>query len=141
MSPTFAPQPSLSGREGTLVCISISVEAAALEALLEALAQLDFPVNPQIYHDAALVYRYADGHEDAEPTTLVEFPAYVGRLEEVEKGLEAWGFDKECIQVTSMLDEIHADCAPQPAPPGAPYLTRYRRKGWAGRKDPAGRRP
>jgi hypothetical protein len=36
--------------EGDLVSLRISVEPRLLEDLLEALAQLDFPVNPQLYH-------------------------------------------------------------------------------------------
>ena len=52
--------PSLSSSEGALVSVSISVDPHCLESLLEALAQVSFPINPQIYHDAAIVYRYAD---------------------------------------------------------------------------------
>ncbi len=77
--------PSLSTAEGALVSVSIHVEPHCLESLLEALAQVSFPINPQIYHDAALIYRYADGREQTEPITLVEFPAYEGRLVEVRQ--------------------------------------------------------
>src|SRR6516165_9008126 len=73
---------TLCGREGALVCVSISVDPRHLESLLEALSQVSFPINPQIYHDAALVYRFADDHEESEATTLVEFPAYEGQLTE-----------------------------------------------------------
>jgi hypothetical protein len=99
-----------------------------LEALLEALAQVTFPINPQIYHDAVLVYRYPDQHEESESATLVEFPAYAGRLEEVRRALAANGFDPAGVQVTSMLAEIHAESAIEPAPAGAKYLGRYRKK-------------
>jgi hypothetical protein len=61
-----APLPLL-GAEGALVSVSISVEPPRLEALLDALAHLDFPINPQIYHDAGPV---------ANPAAMVEFPAY-----------------------------------------------------------------
>ena len=71
---------SLSTAEGTLVSISIHVEPHRLEVLLDTLAQLSFPINPQIYHDAALIYRYADGREQTESITLVEFPAYEAQL-------------------------------------------------------------
>ena len=77
------PTPALSGSEGALVSISIDVDPRYLESLLEALARVSFPINPQIYHEAALVYRYADGHRETEAVTLVEFPAYAGQLEEV----------------------------------------------------------
>ena len=72
--------PSLSTAEGALVSVSIHVEPHCLESLLEALAQVSFPINPQIYHDAALIYRYADGREQTESITLVEFPAYEAQL-------------------------------------------------------------
>ena len=40
--------------------MSVSVEPRLLEDLLEALSQLQFPINPQIYHDAAVRFLYAD---------------------------------------------------------------------------------
>lgn len=129
--PAATAETNLSGREGALVSVSIHIEPRFLESLLETLATVPFPVNPQIYHDAAVVYVYADGHEETEATTLVEFPAYAGQLEEVRRALEGYGFDSSCIQVTGMLHEIHADRIPEPAPAGAPYVARYRRKSLA----------
>jgi hypothetical protein len=128
----LAPEPSLSGREGALVSVSIGVDPRHLESLLEALAQMSFPINPQIYHDAEVVYRYPDEREKSEVVTLVEFPAYSTHLEEVGRVLEAHGFDRSDIEVTSMLDEIHADLADEPAPEGAGYLSRRRVKTRAG---------
>ena len=125
---TLPATASLSTAEGTLVSISIHVEPHCLESLLEALAQVSFPINPQIYHDAAMVYRYADGREETESITLVEFPAYAGRLDEVRRGLEAYRFDAECVRVTAMLDEIHSEPQFEAAPAGAPYVSRYRLK-------------
>ncbi len=119
---------SLSGSEGTLVSISISVDPRHLESLLETLAQVAFPINPQIYHDAVVVYIYSDQREETEATTLVEFPAYAERLDEVRKALEANGFDPAAVQVTSMLDEIHSASPLEPAPAGSPYVSRYRVK-------------
>jgi hypothetical protein len=119
---------ALCGREGTLVSISISVDPRHLESLLEALAQLSFPINPQIYHDAALVYRYADDREETRATTLVEFPAYEAQIERVVGALESYGFDRDCLQVTGMLDEIHAEHPVEPAPVGAAYVSRLRVK-------------
>ena len=124
----LALEPSLSGREGALVSVSIGVDPRHLEDLLEALAQISFPINPQIYHDAEVVYRYPDEREESEVVTLVEFPAYSAQLDEVEHVLEARGFDQSDIEVTSMLDEIHADIAEEPAPEGAAYLSRRRVK-------------
>ncbi len=119
---------TLCGRDGTLVCVSISVEPRHLESLLEALARLSFPVNPQIYHDAAVVYRFADEHEESQSTTLVEFPAYESQLEEVAGAVAAFGFDPACLHVNGMLDEIQAERALEPAPEGAAYLGSYRVK-------------
>jgi hypothetical protein len=118
----------LSTSEGQLLSVSIRVEPTGLESLLEALAQVSFPINPQIYHDAAVVYRYPDDREESEATTLVEFPAYEARLAEVRAALESYGFDPTCLASVPMLDEIQSDIHPEPAPPGADYVSRYRVK-------------
>jgi hypothetical protein len=120
--------PSLSTAEGALVSVSIHVEPQCLESLLEALAQVSFPINPQIYHDAALIYRYADGREQTESITLVEFPAYEGRLADVRHAVQAYGFAPDCIHAVSMLDDIQSDSLKEPAPEGAPYISRCRVK-------------
>ena len=125
--PAAVPTPSLSSREGDLVSVSIDVVARDLEALLEALARVDFPINPQIYHDAEMVYRYDDGRETTESTTLVEFPAYAGRLGEVREAMAAFAFDPDTVSVTGMWEEIHAESVTEPAPPGASYVSRSRR--------------
>jgi hypothetical protein len=109
------------------------VEPRDLEELLDALAHLEFPINPQIYHDAALVRRYAGGREESEPTTIVEFPAYEERLHEIREILAAYGFDRDRLHVAEMLDEIHTDCYVEPAPDGAGYVTRMVRKRINGR--------
>ena len=121
--PPLAP---LSGSEGDLVSVSISVDPRRLESLLEALAQISFPINPQIYHDAALVYCFADGREAGEDVTLVEFPAYDGRLEEVRRALAAFGFDASSVQVAGMLDGMQDGRLAETPPPGAAYAARYR---------------
>ncbi len=125
---TIPANPALSGREGELVSVSIHVDPRSLELLLEALAQVSFPINPQIYHDAQMVYRYADGREQAEGTTLVDFPAYEGHLPDVRHALESYGFDPSTVQITGMLDEIHRTSAWEPAPAGASYVARRRLK-------------
>jgi len=106
---TLPASPSLLGREGALVSVSIDVDPRRLESLLEALAQTSFPINPQIYHDAAVVYLYADGREETRSATLVEFPAYEGRLDEVRNALSSCGFEPASVHSTSMLDEIHRE--------------------------------
>ena len=126
--PTLPESPSLSTAEGALVSVSIHVEPDHLESLLESLSQVSFPINPQIYHDAALVYRYADGRREGESATLVEFPAYAGRLDEVRTALASYGFAADCLHAVSMLDEIQAEHHVEPAPAGAAYISRSRVK-------------
>src|SRR5437763_12890512 len=106
---TLAASPSLSTAEGALVSVSIHTEPQHLESLLEALAQVSFPINPQIYHDAALVYRYADGRSRTESITLVEFPAHEERLAEVRGAFESYGLPPDSVRAISMLEYILAD--------------------------------
>ncbi|MCX6629801.1 MAG: hypothetical protein NTW28_19460 [Candidatus Solibacter sp.] len=120
--------PSLSTAEGALVSVSIHVEPHCLESLLESLALVSFPINPQIYHDAALVYCYPGGREETESVTLVEFPAYEGRLDEVRRAVQSYGFQPDCIHAIGMLDDIQSDLQPEPAPEGAAYVSRHRVK-------------
>jgi len=120
--------PTLHGREGELVSVSVTVEPRDLEDLLEALAALDFPINPQIYHDAAVIYVDLGGGQREEPTTIVEFPAYAGGLPKIRSVLEASGFGSQAVSATPMLDEIHARDRTEPAPPGAGYAHRVLRK-------------
>ena len=117
---------ALESSEGALISVSVSVEPKLLEELLEALAQLQFPINPQIYHDAALRYVYADGREEMQATTLVDFPAYVDRLPEIRRILAAYNFAPDALQVTAMLDEIHADQSPELPSPDNPRIIRVK---------------
>lgn len=105
---TLPTSPSLTGSEGELVSVWITVEPRFLESLLEALARVDFPINPQIYHDAGMVDREARRGEGLEPLTLVEFPAYAGRLDGVRQALAAYGFDAARVKVVSMLEELRS---------------------------------
>ena len=89
----------LSGSEGELVSVSITVDPRDLEGLLEALAHVDFPINPQIYHGAA---------------TIVEFPAYAGQLPQVRAALAACGIDAAAIRVARMLEQIQSLMHNQP---------------------------
>jgi hypothetical protein len=126
-SKPVSPAGVLGGSQGSLVSISISVSPQLLESLLEALAQLRFPINPQIYHDAAIVYHFSD-HQESEAATLVEFPAYSEQVGDVRQALQSSGFEPSSIRITDMLDEIHADRLLEAAPAGAPYLCRSRLK-------------
>jgi len=89
--------PPLCGSEGELVSVSISVDPRDLESLLDALAHVDFPINPQIYH--------ADGHSP-DAKTIVDFPAYSGGLPQVRAALGATALDAGSIRVKGMLEEI-----------------------------------
>ena len=87
-----AAVPALLGVEGELVVASIVVEPHQLEELLDALARVPFPINPQIYHQSG----------------VVEFPAYAQRLSEVRATLESFGFNASILRVRNMLDALHA---------------------------------
>jgi hypothetical protein len=120
--------PALCGSEGELVSISVSVAPRDLEELLEALATLDFPINPQIYHDAAVIYVQRDGQQRREPSTIVEFPAYARRVAKIRGVLETCGFTSDTVSVSAMLEQIHSAERMEPAPPGSSYAYRLVRK-------------
>lgn len=119
---------ALLGAEGELVSVSVAVEPRELEDVLEALAALDFPINPDIYHDAVVVYVKRDGQQRMEPSALVEFPAYAGSLVKIRAVLDSAGFAGDRIAVSAILDEIHAGDLVEPAPLGADYAYRVLRK-------------
>jgi hypothetical protein len=89
MTASLAPEAALFGREGELISLSLATEPKLLEDLLEALASLDFPVNPQLYHRPAQV--------------LVEFPAYSSQVGKVRDVLLRQGFDADGIRVSRPL--------------------------------------
>jgi hypothetical protein len=83
----------LSGREGELVSVSIDIDPRRLETLLEALALVGFPINPEIYHG---------------PVTSVEFPAYHSRLDDVRSALRAAGLRDVEVRCIGMLEKVAA---------------------------------
>jgi hypothetical protein len=89
MTASLPSEAALFGREGELISLSIATEPKLLEDLLEALASLNFPVNPQLYHRPAQV--------------RVEFPAYSSQVEQVREALVRQGFDASGIQVSRPL--------------------------------------
>jgi len=89
MTASLPPEAALFGREGELISLSVATEPKHLEDLLEALASLDFPVNPQLYHRPAEV--------------LVEFPAYSSQVEQVREALLRQGLACGGIQVSRPL--------------------------------------
>jgi len=80
---------ALFGLEGELISLRIAVEPRLLEDLLEALAALEFPVNPQLNHHPAEV--------------TVEFPAYSARIEEVRAALRKGGFNADDLELDRAL--------------------------------------
>jgi hypothetical protein len=85
--------PVLQGAEGELVSIRITVEPRSLERVLDVLACLDFPINPELSHQ--------------DPVSVVEFPAWTGRIPEVREALRRGGFDPSCVNCRSMIELIH----------------------------------
>ena len=85
----------LSGCEGELVALRCSVEPHLLEDLLETLAGLPFPVNPQLQH-------LVGDH----PVSVVEFPAYEPQIRLVRTALESRGLGDAAVETRSMLAEI-----------------------------------
>ncbi len=88
--------PALLGSEGELVSVHISIEPRLLERLLDTLAHLDFPINPDI--------RQAAG-----PVTVVEFPAWSARVASIRDALATVGLNDGALTVRGMLEEIRAE--------------------------------
>ena len=86
-----SPEPALFGSNGELIAVRIATDPRLLEELLDALASLDFPVNPQLYHQTGQV--------------TVEFPAYSAQIEQVREALRTRGFDPESLELKPMLAE------------------------------------
>jgi len=83
------PEPALFGQEGELISVQISVEPRLLEDLLDTLARVDFPVNPQLYHQTARV--------------KVEFPAYSNQIDRLRQALQTGGFDADNLELSRVL--------------------------------------
>lgn len=92
-SATSSRVPFLTGAEGELVLVRVSAEPRALEELLDCLASVPFPINPQIYHGVP---------------TVVEFPAWENKLHVVRDALRAYGFDAGSLKTRDMLAAITA---------------------------------
>jgi hypothetical protein len=108
-SESYAPEPVLGGASGELVSVRITVEPRELEGLLEALAGVSFPINPQLHHQAVIVGMTAAGRRESRAATLVEFPAYRNDLAEVRAVLKAAGFAPGSVSVRKMLDDIQTN--------------------------------
>ena len=91
MSHTPIPAPILIGSDGELVRLRVEVEPRALERLLEAVATLSFPINPDIFH------------QSMPAAVAVEFPAYESNIPEVRRALRSGGLGHATLQVRSAL--------------------------------------
>lgn len=115
------PAAQLAGPEGELITVAIATPARRLEALLDALARLDFPVNPQLYHDACVVYVRADGVEIEQAAMMVEFPAYASRLPEIRRALECAGLAREALAYLPVLQAMRQAYFRADSPPGSAW--------------------
>ncbi len=88
------PGPALCGVEGELVSVRILIEPRSLERALDALARLEFPINPQICH--------------GEPSVAIEFPAWSSRLDDVRAALRQSGLGGAVVNVSSMLNFVRS---------------------------------
>jgi hypothetical protein len=107
-SDSITPGPVLGGTAGELVSVRITVDPHSLESLLEALAAVSFPINPQLHHQAVAVGIDKDGRRESHAVTLVEFPAYENDIAEVKAIVGQSGFALENIHVRRMLDDIQS---------------------------------
>jgi hypothetical protein len=90
--------PPLASPEGELKSVRIVVDARTLEDLLEALSELSFPINPQIFHQSPA--------PSSRPTTTVEFPAYESRVGDVRRALSRSGFPESALTVIGVMEEL-----------------------------------
>lgn len=91
MSNTPFSSLALISPNGELVSLRLEVESNSLENLLESLAELSFPVNPDIDHQSMPV------------SVAVEFPAWETQIPEVRRTLRQGGFGNTTLQVRSAL--------------------------------------
>ncbi|MEO8027555.1 MAG: hypothetical protein ABI823_13830 [Bryobacteraceae bacterium] len=85
-------RPVLAGPEGELLLVRIEVPAARLETVLDCLATVPFPLNPELHH----------GH----PRSAVEFPAYGPWLPQLRATLDAVGLGETTLSISPMLDVL-----------------------------------
>lgn len=78
-----------SREEGELLLVRLRVESRQLEDVLDALAELPFPVNPELCHVG--IY------------SVIEFPAYESSLDTVREALAPFDLT---VETTPMLDAI-----------------------------------
>lgn len=87
------PSAALSGRDGELILLRISVEPRLLEQLLETLAETSYHINPQVLPSSAA-------------GSTIEFPAYESWVPPIRAALLAGGLDCAHVQATAMIAAI-----------------------------------
>ncbi len=90
----LSDSPLLASNEGELQSLRISLDPRHLEDLLETLAELSFPINPEIRHQTAGVDR---------PVTVVEFPAYSSKVGEVRRAVASCGLAPESLTASGVF--------------------------------------
>lgn len=78
-----------SREEGELLLVRLRVESRHLEDVLESLADLPFPVNPDLRHVGL--------------HSIVEFPAFESRLEAVKEAVAPYEL---AVETSRMFDAI-----------------------------------
>jgi hypothetical protein len=84
---------SLTGRDGELILLRITVEPRLLERLLETLAETSYHINPQVFPNSAQGAR-------------VEFPAYQGWVTPIEASLRRGGLRPVEFEATRMISQL-----------------------------------
>ena len=87
--------PVLAGRDGELLLVRIRIPSSRLESILDSLAELPFPINPELHHGF--------------PDSTVEFPAYASRKPEIRKALNAAGLSNVEFDASPMLAALTAE--------------------------------
>jgi hypothetical protein len=82
-------RPVLRSPQGDLVFVRVHVDPRSLEDALEALCDLDFPINPEIRH----------GY----PDTVIEFPAYDALIPEIEGLLRRSGIEGIDVEQAAIM--------------------------------------
>ena len=80
----------LTGTRGELYSVAIAADPHDLEDLLDRLGESQYPIDPQIYHDAQV---------EGRAVTLVEFPAYASWLDEIRTLLDG----REAVTIRKCL--------------------------------------
>lgn len=87
------PAAALSGRDGELILLRISVEPRLLEPLLETLAETSYHINPQVLPSSAA-------------GSTIEFPAYESWVAPIRAALRAAGLGCAQVEATAMIAAI-----------------------------------